>query len=83
MDSPEIVVVLEDPPPDIVVVLESATPEILVTVSDIGEKGDPGQDGSGGEELLIALDEHVNSPSPHPVYDDGPSFLLSYQNAKV
>lgn len=29
------------------------------------------------------LEEHVESPNPHPAYDDGPSFLLLYQNAKV
>ena len=27
--------------------------------------------------------EHINSETPHPVYDDGPSFELLYQNAKV
>ena len=26
---------------------------------------------------------HVDSPTPHPVYDDGPSLDLLYQNAKV
>lgn len=29
------------------------------------------------------LPEHINSPTPHPVYDDGPSLELIYQNAKV
>jgi hypothetical protein len=29
------------------------------------------------------LAEHVNSLLPHPVYDDGPSLALIYQNAKV
>ncbi len=27
--------------------------------------------------------EHVHSQRPHPVYDDGPSLFLLYQNAKV
>lgn len=31
----------------------------------------------------VDLSAHINSPLPHPVYDDGPSFLLLYQNAKV
>lgn len=39
--------------------------------------------GSGGgpsdEELL----EHINSLTPHPGYDDAPSFELLYENAKV
>ncbi len=30
-----------------------------------------------------ALAEHVNSETPHPVYDDGPSLSLLYANAKV
>lgn len=29
------------------------------------------------------LDAHVVSLTPHPAYDEGPSFLLLYQNAKV
>lgn len=29
------------------------------------------------------LPDHVNSPLPHPIYDDGPSLELLYQNAKV
>lgn len=31
----------------------------------------------------IALDTHVESLLPHPVYDDGPSLFLLYENAKV
>ena len=30
-----------------------------------------------------ALLDHINSQTPHPVYDDGPSLELLYQNAKV
>ena len=30
-----------------------------------------------------SLPEHVNSVTPHPVYDDGPSLFLLYKNAKV
>lgn len=29
------------------------------------------------------LTEHISSEAPHPVYDDGPSLFLLYQNAKV
>lgn len=29
------------------------------------------------------LVDHIDSLTPHPVYDDGPSFVLLYQNAKV
>ena len=37
----------------------------------------------GGGTSDVALTNHVNSETPHPVYDDGPSLLLLYQNAKV
>lgn len=41
------------------------------------------QGSSGGgpsdEELL----EHIQSLTPHPAYDDAPSFELLYENAKV
>jgi hypothetical protein len=37
---------------------------------------------SGGG-IPTNLADHVNDPLPHPVYDDGPSFLLLYENAKV
>jgi hypothetical protein len=39
---------------------------------------DPGTGVSNQE-----LQDHINSLTPHPVYDDGPSFLLLYENAKV
>lgn len=29
------------------------------------------------------IEEHVESPHPHPAYDDGPSLTLLYLNAKV
>jgi hypothetical protein len=33
--------------------------------------------------LDASLAAHINSLAPHPVYDDGPSLALLYQNAKV
>lgn len=36
--------------------------------------------GGGGGGSVTA---HINSPTPHPVYDDGPSLTLLYENAKV
>jgi hypothetical protein len=29
------------------------------------------------------LNNHISSETPHPVYDDGPSLELLYENAKV
>lgn len=31
----------------------------------------------------VDLQNHIDSPLPHPVYDDGPSLVLLYENAKV
>ena len=36
-------------------------------------------DNIGGATLV----EHIDSDLPHPVYDDGPSLTLLYENAKV
>lgn len=36
-----------------------------------------------GVEIPVDLEDHVLSDTPHPVYDDGPSLTLLYQNAKV
>ncbi len=40
---------------------------------------------SGGDDgtAMAALQAHINSLTPHPVYDDGPSLTLLYENAKV
>lgn len=47
-----------------------------------GPIGVPGQDADISIPLL-ALDAHLDDLTPHPVYDDGPSLTLLYQNAKV
>lgn len=49
----------------------------------IGLKGDPGEPGPPGPDAEAAIEDHVNDSTPHPVYDDAPSLLLLYQNAKV
>lgn len=41
---------------------------------------------TGGSDLPVdqaSLAEHINAAEPHPVYDDGPSLFLLYENAKV
>jgi hypothetical protein len=35
------------------------------------------------EAVMAALEEHAGSNTPHPIYDDGASFVLLYENAKV
>lgn len=39
----------------------------------------PGDDSAA----LAALQAHISAEEPHPAYDEGPSFFLLYQNAKV
>lgn len=40
--------------------------------------------GSGGDgSAMVALMQHINSDTPHSVYDNGPSLALLYANAKV
>jgi hypothetical protein len=44
----------------------------------------PGDGGSGSGDITYQdLLDHIESLTPHPVYDDGPSLELLYQNAKV
>lgn len=65
-------------PVEIVVVLEDHTVVLEAKVSEIGLVGP-----SSGAEVLTALNDHISAAEPHPVYDDGTSYLLRYQNAKV
>lgn len=38
---------------------------------------------SDPSDLPFALQQHIESQTPHPVYDEGPSLALLYQNKKV
>lgn len=73
----EVVVVIEPPSPDVVVVVEPPLAGTDVVVSDVGLPGREATDAGG------AVFEHINSETPHPVYDDGPSLSSFYQNQKV
>lgn len=42
----------------------------------------PGEPGIS-DVTMEDLQAHIDSLTPHPVYDDGPSLLLLYQNATV
>ena len=75
---PEINVTIADPEPPINVTVEPPI-ELTVTVSEVGLVGPPGPPGDAGQ----ALQDHIDSPTPHPVYDDGPSLVLFYENAKA
>lgn len=39
--------------------------------------------GGGGDGDPQTLVNHINSSTPHPVYDDLPSLVLIYENGKV
>lgn len=67
--------VVEPPLPDVVVTVEPALPEVQVTASEVGLVGPPGS--------AADISEHINDPTPHAVYDDGPDLALLYENAKV
>lgn len=34
-------------------------------------------------EIEALLEQHIRAAEPHPSYDDGPSLVLLYQNARV
>lgn len=59
--------------------LEYYLPESVIIAAITAALGS----GSGGEAPPADLAAHISDPTPHPVYDDGPSFVLRYQNAKV
>lgn len=53
--------------------------EVRALIADI-----PGGGGGGVSGVSdVEFEAHIESEDPHPNYDDGTSFLLRYQNAKV
>lgn len=65
---------------------------IEIVVSDVGLPGRNGKDGLPGRDGKDGLDAtdvggavhtHIHDATPHPVYDDAPSLVLLYHNAKV
>lgn len=41
--------------------------------------------GGGGDDsaALVMIQQHINSLTPHSVYDNGPSLVLLYENVKA
>jgi hyaluronoglucosaminidase len=58
-------------------------PEIQAAIQAAIDALPPSSGGGGGEVTLEMLTAHINSLTPHPVYDDGDSFVGLYRNAKV
>lgn len=80
----DIIVVVDEEQPINVTVETVAPSETVVEIQDVGLVGPPGPQGLPGDVAgEIELDAHVNSLTPHPVYDDGPSLSLLYENVKV
>lgn len=65
--------------------LEYFLPESgVLAMIDAAFGGGSGGDGEGGSTAALqALAEHVIDPTPHTAYDEGPSPLSLYKNAKV
>jgi len=56
---------------------------ILAAIHDAIAQIEPGGGIGPGQHQTSDLVLHINSTAPHPIYDDGPSLILLYQNAKV
>jgi hypothetical protein len=48
-----------------------------------GPQGEVGPQGPPGESGTEALQSHIESSTPHPVYDDLPSLNLLFENGLV
>lgn len=90
MSEANVVVIVEPPPPETQVSVEPPPPEIQVTLSEVALAGPEGKAATQGQldatveaAVDVAIKVHIDAENPHPAYDDGPSFLLLYMNAKV
>lgn len=75
-------VVTEGQPADTLVVTPSPMDALLVTEAP-GPPGPPGPPGADGADGSVAVQAHLDDPTPHAVYDEGPDLTLIYENAKV
>lgn len=85
---PEVRTTVEMGTPEVDVSFKPTAPAVDVVVNPVGLPGRDGRDGVDGDiasmDLVLGVvNDHVNDPAPHPAYDDGPSFVLLYMNAKV
>lgn len=48
-----------------------------------GPQGAVGPQGPAGESGTEALETHIDSATPHPVYDDLPSLTLQFENGLI
>lgn len=58
---------------------------LLDNIGPPGASGEPGPPGPAGPPgpMDPGLPDHIIAEIPHPIYDDGTSFLLLYENKKV
>lgn len=71
----DVLVTVDDP----ITVETEIEMDVDLKVVVAGNMGPPGPKGDPD----TSLSDHIISESPHPVYDDGPSLDILYQNAKV
>lgn len=64
-------------------VVEVPAQASLIIVKEQGPQGPPGGGGGSGDISMADLEAHIDADEPHPIYDDGPSLELLYENAKV
>lgn len=57
--------------------------DVAVLVAQMIADADLGGGGGSGDVTTAQLQAHIEDEAPHPVYDDGTSFVLRYENAKV
>lgn len=57
------------------------TPSVVGQVQVLG--GVPGPKGDSGESSAELMSLHILDPTPHPTYDDLPSFTLIYENGLI
>ena len=66
---------------------EIVVPNVRVTIGTFGTVrvagGVPGPQGLPGESSSEAMSLHILDPTPHPVYDDLPSFTLLFENGLI
>lgn len=55
--------------------------EIYLNQGPQGLPGPPGAD--TGQAITLAMNTHIQSVSPHPIYDDTPDLTLLFQNGIV
>lgn len=68
---------------EVIIVREETTSVTVVPAPGIAVIEVDGGAGVSPEYVADAIQEHVDAPDPHPVYDDLASFTLLFENGLV